>query len=793
METLTHIANAWWTIIVPVFLQATIVAMALLFIVKALPRLSSPLRYWLLVLVLMKFAMPPLGVLPTGVFNRFTWAQPATLSIPGSKAATTSPTVTPLEATETAIARTDASGSLSANPVIESHRVDQPTLGHTDAAWKSWFFLFYLAGVLFALSRIALNWLRLKRLIAGASPATDGNLLSLYSETARQLGMTRLPRLLVSDNAASPIAFGCWRPRILLPRNLAVSLDLPALRTVLAHELAHHSRRDVAWAWIQLLLGAVWWFHPLFWATAASLRRVREECCDDMLLAQRLTTRDLYCSTLLDAARVAHVRQKRIPFAATPGLAEQAHPLARRLCRIRDARLHRATKLSFGAGAAVFAAALVLLPGGASTSPPDDLANDSAQDNPSTPEGSMAEDLRMSANGESQDLEERPYRSFDVGPGGSLNVRISRGNLEIVRGSESQIRVETHLDVVFDESTKAEKEHESAFQRFRFDHDGLNLGLFGGFQNPNHKLRISIPMKFDVNLSTGLGNISLEHLTGQAGVYTGRGNVSLGEIHGPAEVKTSRGNITLSKGHDSADLKAGQGDISVNEMSGDASFWTGKGNIRLGNISGDLSAGADQGDISLEDLSGAADICAGRGDVSLGEIRGPVAVKASQGNITLSRGDDSADLKAGRGDISVDEISGSASFLTGSGNIRLGDISGEMSARADQGNITLKHGKGDIQVSVSRGNATLENVRGDIEASASRGNITLNHVEGDASVSASHGNIMLNHVSGDVEASANRGNIATTKPPGEDNQLRVDQGRVIILQPTGQPTADPPG
>src|SRR5205807_800127 len=52
-------------------------------------------------------------------------------------------------------------------------------------------------------------------------------------------------RLLVSDRVEAPIAFGGWRPVIVLPKSACQPEELFALRYGLAHEWSHVERGDL--------------------------------------------------------------------------------------------------------------------------------------------------------------------------------------------------------------------------------------------------------------------------------------------------------------------------------------------------------------------------------------------------------------------------------------------------------------------------------------------------------------------------------------------------------------------
>ena len=151
-----------------------------------------------------------------------------------------------------------------------------------------------------------------------------------------------------------PMAWGLWRPVVLLP--LAAREWPPErLRSALLHEATHIRRGDL---WIQVLSQAVcsaYWFHPLVWLAARQLRREREGACDDAVLRAGVPAPE-YAGHLIDLARTLAGRR-----VYAPAMAESSD-LESRVRALLDRRRNR-RPLSWKVAAALACAALaVLLP-----------------------------------------------------------------------------------------------------------------------------------------------------------------------------------------------------------------------------------------------------------------------------------------------------------------------------------------------------------------------------------------------------------------------------------------------
>jgi len=152
-----------------------------------------------------------------------------------------------------------------------------------------------------------------------------------------------------------PFASGVFRKIIVLPAPLVERLDRVAMDAVLAHEVAHHERRDLWWLAAARVLTSVAWFNPLAHLVARALVATHEDGSDDWAVTH--TSRDpfAYAHALLQSARLV----------ATPhplGTAG-AHPMGPRLRRLLDGRAHRAGRLTIAGVVLVLVAAACALPG----------------------------------------------------------------------------------------------------------------------------------------------------------------------------------------------------------------------------------------------------------------------------------------------------------------------------------------------------------------------------------------------------------------------------------------------
>ena len=117
--------------------------------------------------------------------------------------------------------------------------------------------------------------------------------------TDHRLRLRRL-RVVASSDVVAPLARGIVRPAIVVPNSLDWS-DEERARCVLAHELAHIRRFDVAAKLLFVAAVCAHWFNPLAWLTLVLANRDIEFACDEEAVRSLgVQSRAGYAHALLD-------------------------------------------------------------------------------------------------------------------------------------------------------------------------------------------------------------------------------------------------------------------------------------------------------------------------------------------------------------------------------------------------------------------------------------------------------------------------------------------------------------
>ena len=148
--------------------------------------------------------------------------------------------------------------------------------------WQTWILGGWIIGFLFIALKAVLGMIRLMMLTRGARRDTR----NVY-----WTGETK-----------TPLTWGFFRPVILLPDYASEWTDGQRDRAI-RHEQAHIAHHDWVWHLFAQAVTAIFWFHPLVWLAASSLRREAELAADDAVLAAG-TDAATYAAQLVEVARM---------------------------------------------------------------------------------------------------------------------------------------------------------------------------------------------------------------------------------------------------------------------------------------------------------------------------------------------------------------------------------------------------------------------------------------------------------------------------------------------------------
>jgi beta-lactamase regulating signal transducer with metallopeptidase domain len=143
-------------------------------------------------------------------------------------------------------------------------------------------FAFY-AWLLVAITKsgiILKQWFSFKKKLAESFIRPSADLKVFTQLKSYHLGIKRKVSLWLSENIASPITYGFFKPVILLPFSLLNDISQEEAEAIILHELAHIKSRDYLLNWLLVATEIIYFFNPFIKIIAHKIRLEREKNCD---------------------------------------------------------------------------------------------------------------------------------------------------------------------------------------------------------------------------------------------------------------------------------------------------------------------------------------------------------------------------------------------------------------------------------------------------------------------------------------------------------------------------------
>lgn len=219
-------------------------------------------------------------------------------------------------------------------------------------------------------------------------------------------------------------------------------------------------------------------------------------------------------------------------------------------------------------------------------------------------------------------------RTFDVGPGGRLRVDAEstavevRGDsnagvqIELTRRGDDAGEIEADYDVDISQNgnevvVEIRRKRSWSFSRL--------------FSQRSLELEVAVPNRFDADVDTSGGSVTVADLDGEVKAETSGGSLRLESIDGKVNGRTSGGGIHLD------------------ELSGPVEVKTSGGSIRIGEVGGEVRAFTSGGSIDVDHAGGPIEVKTSGGSIDIREARGAVIASTSGGSIRARILDQPAD------------------------------------------------------------------------------------------------------------------------------------------------------
>lgn len=276
--------------------QVSILAVIIGIISLIARKVYSEFRYWLWCIVLIRLCIPIGLSLPVGIeLNPFHFFETHEKIINEDKVV--SEKTSTIQTIESFQAHPDESVKSIVNPskaITVSHLTFQKT-----------FILSWSVGILLIVTILIWRVIKLNFQLKKCSVIERSDLRALLRKLRSKMGIKQRVSLhyLEMETVKSPAVSGIFKPRIYLPKTIVNTFSPEELEPILLHELSHIKRLDGIINWVQIIVQAFYFFHPLVWLVNRKIRHLREEVCDDMALHYLGYEKDRYSQSILSIVK----------------------------------------------------------------------------------------------------------------------------------------------------------------------------------------------------------------------------------------------------------------------------------------------------------------------------------------------------------------------------------------------------------------------------------------------------------------------------------------------------------
>jgi len=244
--------------------------------------------------------------------------------------------------------------------------------------------------------------------------------------------------------------------------------------------------------------------------------------------------------------------------------------------------------------------------------------------------------------------EENISQQVDATPGGKLVVDVDFGTIDVTAGADNKVSLEAQRKIDFGNEAR-EKDYFSATPvTLVKDGNVITVRARGskqencwnfGHSETHGQYTIHVPKKFDTDLRTDGGDVTVGEITGSTTVKTSGGKLAFKHLDGVLSANTSGGSIEVEDCRGPIKIETSGGDITVADGTGALDAKTSGGRIEVRNFFGDTEVKTSGGNLSLQRITGTIIGKTSGGSINasiLADVVGDVKLQTSAGKIDVS-------------------------------------------------------------------------------------------------------------------------------------------------------------
>ncbi len=274
-------------------------------------------------------------------------------------------------------------------------------------------------------------------------------------------------------------------------------------------------------------------------------------------------------------------------------------------------------------------------------------------------------------------------RETDLGRGRLVEIDATRGDVEVVTGEGSGVRVEVRKRIRAESEERAERLAGSFPLEITPTDQGIAVRVTGrpGTERPGGletSFTVKAPPESRLAITTTYGAVRVHGFRGSVIVRTSHEKVEVGDLAGSCEITTRFGSVSAE------------------------------------GVEGALSVKTEHGDVTASEIGGTVQIESAHGTVALTDVGGPVAVRSRHGDVTILRARKSVRVEAPHSSVDIEAVQAAVTAQVEADPIKVKEVSGPVDIRAEATSVELIDVQGPIRVEGRHTDVQVVRPRGDV-------------------------------------------------------------------------------
>lgn len=264
-------------------------------------------------------------------------------------------------------------------------------------------------------------------------------------------------------------------------------------------------------------------------------------------------------------------------------------------------------------------------------------------------------------------------RTFSVSAGDELDLNIETGGEIIILGwDRSEVSVEVDIDGRDERDVIVDIDEFSGGVEVHTEYDSRR-------SRADVTVRVRVPHRFDIDINTTGGDITIEGVEGSIEGETMGGDLMLTGLKGRLRMSTMGGDVELQDSEVDGSVSTMGGDVEIRNVVGNVSGTTMGGdvtydNVRSGNGGDEVKISTMGGDIAVDEALYGADVHTMGGDIEVRKAGRFVKATTMGGEIIIHEVDGWVEANTMGGDVEVRMVGGT----DGDRHVELSSMGGDI-------------------------------------------------------------------------------------------------------------------